>query len=74
MAWSDSDLSALKAALVQVATGAQEVSYADGRRVKFNTPDQVAAAIKVVEAGLRMQAQALSGVVRRRTPFYRSGL
>ncbi|KQM65796.1 hypothetical protein ASE75_06080 [Sphingomonas sp. Leaf17] len=74
MAYQQSDIDKLHATLVAVATGAQKVRFADGRETTFQTVDAVAAAIKVVDAQLRMQARALGGVVRHRVPYYRSGL
>ncbi len=74
MAYQQSDLDKLHATLVAVATGAQEVQFADGRRTKFQTVEAVAAAIAVVDAQLKMQTRALGGIVRHRVPYYRSGL
>lgn len=74
MAYQQSDLDKLHTTLVAVATGAQEVQFADGRRTKFQTVEAVAAAIAVVEAQLKMQTRALGGIVRHRVPYYRSGL
>jgi ribosome biogenesis protein Tsr3 len=74
MAYQQSDLDKLHNTLVAVATGAQEVQFADGRRTKFQTVEAVAAAIAVVEAQLKMQTRALGGIVRHRVPYYRSGL
>jgi ribosome biogenesis protein Tsr3 len=74
MAYQQSDLDKLHTTLVAVATGAQEVQFADGRRTKFQTVEAVAAAIAVVDAQLKMQARALGGIVRHRVPYYRSGL
>jgi hypothetical protein len=74
MAWTDADLQKLRETYIAIATGPQEVAFADGRRVKYNTPEAVAAAIAVVEAKLLMAQASASGVVRRRTPYYRSGL
>jgi hypothetical protein len=74
MAYQQSDLDKLHATLVAVATGAQEVQFADGRRTKFQTVEAVAAAIAVIDAQLKMQTRALGGIVRHRVPYYRSGL
>jgi len=74
MAYQQSDLDDLYAALKTVALGAQEIEFADGRRVKFQTVDAVEKAIAVVDAQLKMQQRATSGIVRRRVPYYRSGL
>lgn len=74
MAYQQSDLDKLHQTLVAVATGAQKVRFADGRETTFQSVDAVSAAIKVVDAQLKMQTRALGGVVRRRVPYYRSGL
>lgn len=74
MAYQQADLDRLHAALLTVATGAQKVRFADGRETTFQTVDAVSAAIKVVDAQLKMQALAVSGVVRRRVPYFKSGL
>ncbi|MFC3579120.1 phage head-tail joining protein [Sphingomonas hylomeconis] len=71
MAWSVTDLEKLQAA---VSSGVRSVTFADGRRTEYQSLDHVLAAIKVVDAELRMQAQATNGLVRRRVPYYRSGL
>lgn len=47
---------------------------ADGRETTFQSVEAVTAAIAVVDAQLKMQARALSGGKRFRTPYYRSGL
>lgn len=74
MAYQQTDLDKLHSTLVAVATGVQKVRFADGRETTFQTVDAVAAAIKVVDAQLKMQARALGGIVRHRVPYYRSGL
>lgn len=74
MAYQQTDLDKLHETLVAVATGAQKVRFADGRETTFQTVDAVVAAIKVVDAQIKMQERKLPGVVRRRIPFYRSGL
>lgn len=74
MAYEQTDLDKLHATLVAVAIGPQEVQFADGRRTKFQTVEAVTAAIAVVDAQLKMQARKLPGAVRRRMPYYRSGL
>lgn len=74
MAYQQTDLDKLHATLVAVATGAQKVRFADGRETTFQSVEAVSAAIAVVDAQLRMQARALSGSKRFRTPYYRSGL
>lgn len=74
MAYQQSDLDKLQATLLAVATGPQKVRFADSRETTFQSVEAVSAAIAVVEAQLKMQARALGGVVRRRVPYYRSGL
>jgi len=74
MAYQQSDLDKLHQTLLAVATGAQKVRFADGRETTFQTVDAVTAAIKVVDAQLKMQRFAQGGISRRRTPYYRSGL
>ena len=74
MAYQQSDLDQLHQTLLTVATGAQKVRFADGRVTTFQTVDAVTAAIKVVDAQLKMQRIAQGGISRRRTPYYRSGL
>lgn len=54
--------------------GAQKVRFADGRETTFQSVEAVTAAIAVVEAQIKMQSNAASGVLRRRVPYYRSGL
>lgn len=71
--WTQEDLDKLRAAYVNVASGAQRVRYADGREVTYHSPDQINAAIKVVEANLQMAARAASGLSRRRFGVFRSG-
>lgn len=71
MAYQQSDLDKLDAA---IAAGVQQVTYADGRSVRYQNLDQLLAARKVIEAQVKMAAQTASGLVRRRVPFYRSGL
>lgn len=71
MAWSDSDLTAIRAA---IRSGTRSVTFADGRKTEYQSLDHLLAAEKVIDAALKMQAQAASGVVRRRTPYYKSGL
>lgn len=74
MAYQQSDLDQLHQTLLTVATGARKVRFADGRETTFQTVDAVTAAIKVVDAQLKMQRFAQGGISRRRTPYYRSGL
>lgn len=69
--WTQSDLAAVRSA---ISSGVRSVTFADGRRTEYHSLDQLLAAERVIDAALQMQAQAVSGVVRRRTPYYRSGL
>ncbi len=71
MAYQQSDLDKLDAA---ISSGVRSITFADGRRTEFHSLDQLLAARKVVESQLKMAAQASTGVVRRRVPYYRSGL
>jgi hypothetical protein len=73
MAYAQADLDALKTAVIAVASGPQEVRFSDGRSVRYNTPDQILAVIRVVEAEINMQAKAASGLIRRRFGAFRSG-
>lgn len=69
--WTQNDLQAVRSA---IASGVRSVTFADGRRTEYQSLDQLLAAERVIDAALRMQAQALGGINRRRTPYYRSGL
>ena len=71
MAWTDADLVKVRTA---VASGVRSITFADGRKTEYQSLDQLLAAERVIEAALNMQAQALGGINRRRTPYYRSGL
>jgi hypothetical protein len=71
MAYQQSDLDRLDAA---ISSGVRSVTFADGRRTEYQNLDQLLAARKVVAAQLSMQETAKSAVVRRRVPYYRSGL
>lgn len=71
MAYQQSDLDALDRA---IAGGIRSITFADGRRTEYHSLDQLLAARKVIESQLKMAAQAMTGVVRRRVPYYRSGL
>ena len=71
MAYQQSDLDKLDAA---IASGIQQVTYADGRTVRYQNLDQLLAAKKVIAAEVAMQAAARGAIVRRRVPYYRSGL
>ncbi|MFQ3894596.1 phage head-tail joining protein [Sphingobium sp. R-7] len=69
--WTTSDLITVRSA---IASGIRSVTFADGRKTEYQSLDQLLAAELVIEAALKMQAQAVSGVLRRRTPYYRNGL
>jgi hypothetical protein len=71
MAYAQADLDKVRAA---ITSGLRSVTFADGRRTEYQSLDQLLAAEKVIEAALRMQAQSTSALVRRRIPYYRSGL
>ncbi|WP_010218859.1 phage head-tail joining protein [Sphingomonas sp. PAMC 26621] len=71
MAYQQSDLDRLDQA---ISSGIRSVTFADGRRTEYQSLDHLLAARGVIEAQLNMQAQATSGLSRRRTPYYRSGL
>lgn len=69
--WTTSDLVTVRSA---IASGVRSVTFADGRKTEYQSLDQLLAAERVIEAALKMQAQAVSGINRRRTPYYRNGL
>jgi biotin synthase-like enzyme len=71
MAWTEADLTTIRRA---ITSGTRSVTFADGRKTEYQSLDHLLAAEKVIKAELQMQAQATSGVLRRRTPYYRSGL
>ncbi|MES2157488.1 MAG: hypothetical protein V4512_06760 [Pseudomonadota bacterium] len=71
MAWTENDLTTIRRA---ITTGTRSVTFADGRKTEYQSLDHLLAAEKVIKAELQMQAQAASGVHRRRTPYYKSGL
>lgn len=71
MAYTDADLAKVRAA---IASGVRSVTFADGRKTEYQNLDQLLAAEKVIVAQLKMQAQAQTGAVRRRVPYYKSGL
>jgi len=71
MSWTDADLVKVRNA---IASGVRSVTFADGRRTEYQSLDHMLAAEKVIAASLQMQAETNSGLVRRRTPYYRSGL
>ena len=71
MAYQQADLDRLDAA---IAGGVRSVTFADGRRTEYQSLDHLLAAREVIETQLKMQASAATGLVRRRIPYYRSGL
>lgn len=72
MAYTDADLATIRKA---ISSGTRKVTFADGRSHEYQNLDQLIAAEKVIDAALKMQAQAQSGIVRRRrVPYYKSGL
>ena len=71
MAYTQADLDKVRSA---IASGIRSITFADGRRTEYQSLDQMLAAEKVIDAAIRMQAQATSGLIRRRVPYYRSGL
>lgn len=72
MAYSESDLTKIRNA---IASGTRKVTFADGRSHEYQNLDQLLAAEEVIAAQIKMQANAASGIVRRRrVPYYKSGL
>lgn len=69
MSFQQSDLDRLDAALVDVASGAAKVRFADGREVTYQSPEQILAARKVIEAKVRIA----NGQIRRRLGVFRRG-
>lgn len=69
--WVQSDLVAVRKA---IASGVRSITFADGRKTEYQSLDQLLAAERVISAALTMQAQAVGGINRRRTPYYRNGL
>ena len=69
--YTDADLAKVRAAIV---SGVRKITFADGRATEYQNLDQLLAAEKVIAAQIRMEAQSLSGVRRRRVPYYKSGL
>ena len=70
MADTKTALDAIRARIVE----ARKVTFADGRSVENHALDQLLKAEEVLEARLRMETTAKSSIIRRRVPFYRSGL
>jgi len=70
MAWTTADLDNVRKA---IASGVRKVTFADGRSTEYQSLDHMLAAAKVIEAQLEMQAVG-TATVRRRVPYYKSGL
>lgn len=71
MAYTEADLAKVRSA---ISSGVRAVTFADGRRTEYQNLDQLLAAEKVIAAAVTMQSQAKTNLVRRRVPYYRSGL
>jgi hypothetical protein len=71
MAYTPADLEKVRKA---IASGVRKITFADGRSTEYQNLDQLLAAEEVIAAQIKMQAQASSGIRRRRVPFYKSGL
>jgi hypothetical protein len=71
MSYQQSDLDRLNQA---IASGIRSVTFADGRRTEYQSLDQLLAAKAVIQSELAMKTTAKGAIVRRRVPFYRSGL
>jgi hypothetical protein len=71
MSYQQSDLDRLNQA---IASGIRSVTFADGRRTEYQSLDQLLAAKAVIQSELAMKSTAKGAFVRRRVPFYRSGL
>ncbi|MBB4837287.1 hypothetical protein HNP52_000338 [Sphingomonas kyeonggiensis] len=69
--WTDADLVNIRAA---IASGVRSITFADGRKTEYQSLDHMIAAEKVIAASLMMQSVSKSSVIRRRTPYYKSGL
>lgn len=71
MPFQQSDLDKIDGA---IAGGVRSITFADGRRTEYQNLDQMLAARKVIEAQVKMAAQATTSLVRRRVPYFRNGL
>lgn len=71
MAYTEADLVKVRAA---IASGVRRVTFADGRSTEYQNLDQLLAAETVIASALKMQVQTATSLVRKRTPYYRSGL
>lgn len=70
-AYTEADLASVRAAIV---SGVRKVTFADGRSTEYQNLDQLLAAEKVIMAQLRMASTQKGSLVRRRVPYYRSGI
>lgn len=70
-AYTEADLTKIRAA---IASGLRRVTFADGRSTEYQSLDHMLAAEKVIAAQVGMAAEATSGIIRRHTPYYKSGL
>lgn len=68
MAFTASDVTKLEAA---IANGIQQVTYADGRSVRYQNVDQMLAALKLMRGDVAAAGSA--GTSRRRTTIVRVG-
>jgi hypothetical protein len=71
MAYSQSDLDKVRNA---ISSGVRSITFADGRRTEYHSLDQLLAAEKVIAAQLTMAAESTNGLLRRRVPYYKTGL
>lgn len=71
MAYTQADLDKVRTA---IASGVRSVTFADGRRTEYHSLDQLLAAEKVIAAQVKIATRSLTGIVRRRVPYYKSGL
>jgi hypothetical protein len=69
--YTDADLQRIKSA---IASGVRSVTFADGRKTEYQNLDQMLAAKRVIEAEVQMAARSAGTIVRRRVPYYKSGL
>jgi len=69
--YTSADLVSIRTA---IASGVRKVTFADGRSTEYQDLDQMLAAEKVIATAITMAATTKSSIVRRRTPYYRSGL
>lgn len=70
-AYTEADLTTIRRA---IASGVRSATFADGRKAEYQNLDHMLAAEKVIAAAVEIAARSPGSVVRRRTPYYRSGL